>query len=69
MKTLAQLPLVPFDTLAFKYSEDPAAKTNYAISDSFLAVRMVPEFEDACYSLKPGEYTKTPVRTQYVIIL
>ena len=26
---------------------------------------MVPEFEDACYSLKAGEYTKTPIRTQF----
>ena len=65
MKTLAQLPLVPFDTLAFKYSEDPAAKTNYGDLGFFSSGRMVPEFEDACYSLKPGEYTKTPVRTQY----
>jgi len=26
---------------------------------------MLAEFEDACYSMKVGEYTKTPVRTQY----
>lgn len=27
--------------------------------------RMVPEFEEAAFALKPGEYTKTPVKTQF----
>jgi len=65
MSTLAQVPQVPFDTLVFNYSEDPSAKTNYGDLGFFSGGRMVPEFEDACYSLKPGEYTKTPIRTQY----
>ena len=26
---------------------------------------MVPEFEEAAFALKPGEYTKTPVKTQF----
>ena len=65
MNIIAQLPQVPFDTLAFKYSEDPSAKNNYGDLGFFSGGRMVPEFEDACYSLKPGEYTKTPVRSQF----
>ena len=65
MNTLAQIPKVPFDTLAFKYSEDPSVKTNYGALGFFSGGKMVPEFEDACYSLKSGDYTKTPIRTQY----
>jgi peptidyl-prolyl cis-trans isomerase SurA len=65
MNTIAQIPQVPFDTLAFKYSEDPSAKTNYGDLGFFSGGRMVPEFEDASYSLKSGEYTKSPIRTQY----
>ena len=65
INTIPQIPLIPFDTLASKYSEDPSAKTNYGDLGFFSGGRMVPEFEDACYSLKPGEYTKTPVRSQF----
>jgi peptidyl-prolyl cis-trans isomerase SurA len=65
MDVIAQIPNTPFDTLAFKFSEDPSAKLNHGDLGFFTGGRMVPEFEDACYSLKPGEYTKTPVRTQY----
>jgi peptidyl-prolyl cis-trans isomerase SurA len=65
MNTIAQIPQVPFDTLAYKYSQDPSAKTNYGNLGFFSGGRMVPEFEDASYSLKPGEYTKTPIRTQF----
>jgi peptidyl-prolyl cis-trans isomerase SurA len=62
---IEQIPTVPFDSLASRYSEDPSVKTNYGDLGFFSGGRMVPEFEDACYSLKPGEYTKTPVRTQF----
>jgi peptidyl-prolyl cis-trans isomerase SurA len=65
MNTITQIPQVPFDTLASKYSEDPSATTNYGDLGYFSGGRMVPEFEDACYSLKPGEYTKIPIRSQY----
>ena len=65
MGVIDQLPVVPFDTLAVKYSEDPSAKTNYGDLGFFSGGRMVPEFEDAVFSLKPTEYTKTPVRSQY----
>jgi len=62
---ISKLKSIPFDTLAYNYSEDPSAKTNYGDLGYFTAGRMVPEFEDACYSLKVGEYTKKPVRTTY----
>ena len=65
MNTLAQIPHVPFDTLASKYSEDWSVKANYGDLGFFSGGKMVPEFEDACYSLRPGEYTKTPIRTQF----
>jgi len=62
---IEQIPTVPFDSLAFQYSEDPSAKSNYGDLGFSSSGRMVPEFEDAAYSLKPGEYTHTPVRSQY----
>ncbi|MDQ0456511.1 peptidylprolyl isomerase [Rhizobium paknamense] len=31
----------------------------------FTKGRMVPEFEEAAFALKPGTYTKTPVKTQF----
>jgi peptidyl-prolyl cis-trans isomerase SurA len=65
MSAIAQIPNTPFDTLASRLSEDPSAKSNHGDLGFFTGGRMVPEFEDACYSLKPGEYTKTPLRTQY----
>ncbi|MGD1043928.1 MAG: peptidylprolyl isomerase [Bacteroidota bacterium] len=65
MNIIAKIPQVPFDTLAFKYSEDPSAKTNYGNLGFFSSGRMVSEFEDACYSLKSGEHTKTPIRSQF----
>ena len=60
-----QIPTVPFDSLASRYSEDQSVKTNNGDLGFFGGGRMVPEFEDVCYSLKPGEYTKTPIRTQF----
>jgi peptidyl-prolyl cis-trans isomerase SurA len=62
---IEQVPTIPFDTLAIRYSEDPTAKNNFGDVGFFSGGKMVPEFEDACYSMKPGEYTKTPIRTQY----
>jgi len=65
MNVINQIPQIPFDSLASRYSEDPSAKINHGDLGFFSAGRMVHEFEDACYSLKPGEYTKRPVRTQF----
>jgi peptidyl-prolyl cis-trans isomerase SurA len=65
MNAIDQIPQTPFDSLASRYSEDPSVKSNYGDLGFFSGGRMVPEFEDACYSLKLGEYTKKPIRTQY----
>lgn len=62
---IEQIPTVPFDSLASRYSEDPSVKTNYGDIGFFTGGRMVPEFEDACYSLILGEYAKNPIRTQF----
>jgi peptidyl-prolyl cis-trans isomerase SurA len=55
----------PFDSVARALSEDPSVKTNNGDLGYFSGGKMVPEFEDVCYSLKPGEYTKTPIRSRY----
>jgi peptidyl-prolyl cis-trans isomerase SurA len=56
---------VPFDTLASKYSQDPSVTRNAGDVYYFTAGNMVPQFEDAAYSMKKGEFTTVPVRTQY----
>ena len=54
-----------FDTLALHNSQDPSVKNNRGDLYYFTAGMMVPEFEDAVYSLRAGEYTQHPVRTQF----
>jgi peptidyl-prolyl cis-trans isomerase SurA len=65
VNAIDQIPYTPFDSLASRYSEDPTVKSNYGDLGFFTSDRMVPEFGDACFLLKPGEYTKRPIRTQY----
>ena len=65
MKIIGQIPNNRFDTLAVRYSEDPSSSTNKGDLGYFSSGRMVPEFEDACYQLKPGECTLVPVRSQF----
>ena len=48
-----------FDKLAKEYSKEPA-ELGYFTKDM-----MVPEFAEAAFSLKKGQYTKTPVKTQF----
>jgi len=59
------IPSTLFDTLAVRYSEDQSASVNKGNLGYFSAGRMVPEFEDACYQLKLGEYTLVPARSQF----
>ncbi len=54
-----------FDSLAEHYSQDPSAKTNKGDLYYFSAGQMVPPFEDAAFSMKVGEVSKHPVRTQF----
>lgn len=54
-----------FDALAKKFSKDPGSAKNggdlgWADPSSF-----VPEFSKAMVALKPGDITKTPVKTQF----
>jgi peptidyl-prolyl cis-trans isomerase SurA len=65
MNAIDQIPYTPFDSLATRYSEDRSVKSNYGDLGFFVSDKMVPEFGDACFLLKPGEYTKKPIRTQY----
>lgn len=53
-----------FDELARKHSTCPSAKEGGHLG-TFGQGRMVEEFEEAAFSLKPGEMTKKPVRTKF----
>ena len=48
-----------FDKLAKEYSKEPA-ELGYFTKDV-----MVPEFSEAAFNLKKGQYTKAPVKTQF----
>lgn len=53
-----------FATLAKEKSSDPN-KSQGGDLGYFPKGRMVKAFEDAAFALKPGEFTKTPVKTQF----
>jgi peptidyl-prolyl cis-trans isomerase C len=53
-----------FATLAKKYSTDPGAKSGGDLG-FFTKKEMVPAFANAAFALKVGEYTKTPVQTEF----
>ncbi|EKM98602.1 MULTISPECIES: peptidylprolyl isomerase [Acidocella] len=53
-----------FAKLAEKDSIDPGAKNGGELG-WFSKDEMVPAFADAAFALKKGEYTKTPVQTQF----
>ncbi|MBS0577656.1 MAG: peptidylprolyl isomerase [Proteobacteria bacterium] len=54
-----------FEDVAKKESMDPAAKNNAGDLGWFTPERMIPELSAAVLTLKPGEYTHTPIKTQY----
>jgi len=54
-----------FSEVAMEFSDDLSAKQNGGDLYYFTAGMTVPEFEDAIYKLKPGEYTKEAVRTSF----
>lgn len=54
-----------FESLALNNSRDPSAQMNKGDLYYFSTGQLVPEFEDAAYSLKPGEISPVPVRTQF----
>ena len=55
-----------FEDLAKKYSDpkDPASAQGGDLG-TFKKADMLPEFSDAAFKLKKGEYTTTPVHTRY----
>lgn len=54
-----------FNGLALEYSEDPSVKQNKGDLYYFIAGQMVPPFEDTVFTMKVGQFTMTPVRTQF----
>jgi peptidyl-prolyl cis-trans isomerase C len=54
-----------FATLAKEKTIDPPGKTDGGDLGYFTKGDMVPEISTAAFALKPGEYTKTPIHTQY----
>jgi peptidyl-prolyl cis-trans isomerase SurA len=65
MNVISLIPKEGFDSLAVRYSEDQSAASNKGDLGYFSSGRMVPEFEDGCYQLKPGQHTPVPVRSQF----
>jgi peptidyl-prolyl cis-trans isomerase C len=53
-----------FEDVAKEKSKGPSANTGGDLG-YFTKDEMVPEFADAAFKLKPGEYTKAPVKTQF----
>ncbi len=53
-----------FAELAKQYSKDPGAATGGELG-FFKKSDMLPEFADAAFALKPGEFTQTPVKTRF----
>lgn len=54
-----------FAQLATQNSTDPGSKDNGGDLGFFTRDRMVGEFATAAFSLQPGQFTQTPVRTQF----
>jgi peptidyl-prolyl cis-trans isomerase C len=54
-----------FATLAKDKTTDPSGKANGGDLGYFTKQDMVPEFANAAFALKPGEFTQTPVHTQF----
>jgi peptidyl-prolyl cis-trans isomerase SurA len=65
LKVLEMIPRYSFDTLAVTYSEDQSVSFNRGDIGFFTVGRMVPEFEDVAFTLKVGQVTPVPVRTQF----
>ena len=54
-----------FATLAKEKTTDPSGKANGGDLGYFTKQDMVPAFANAAFALKPGEFTQTPVHTQF----
>lgn len=54
-----------FAKVAKKYSKDPSKKNGGRLAPFDNTAKLSPKFKDAAFKLHNGEYTKTPVKTQY----
>jgi peptidyl-prolyl cis-trans isomerase C len=54
-----------FATLAKEKTIDPPGKTDGGDLGYFTKGDMLPEIANAAFALKPGEFTQTPIHTQY----
>lgn len=54
-----------FAELAKEYSEDPGSKENGGLYEDVRTGQMNSTFEKAALALEPGDYTKTPVETDF----
>ncbi len=54
-----------FAALAKQYSKDPSGAQQGGDLGYFKQDEMVPEFATAAFALKPGEYSQTPVHSQF----
>ncbi|CAM2798442.1 peptidyl-prolyl cis-trans isomerase [Helicobacter burdigaliensis] len=54
-----------FAQLAKEKSQDPTAQNGGSLGWLVKAQKMVPEFTNAAFKLKKGEYTKAPVKTDF----
>ncbi|HEY7687197.1 MAG TPA: peptidylprolyl isomerase [Dongiaceae bacterium] len=54
-----------FSAIAKEKSKDPGSGPKGGDLGYFVAGQMVPEFSDAAFKLQKGEYTKTPVKSQF----
>jgi peptidyl-prolyl cis-trans isomerase C len=54
-----------FGTLAKDKTIDPSGKSNGGDLGYFTKQDMVPEFANAVFAMKPGDFSQTPVKTQF----
>jgi peptidyl-prolyl cis-trans isomerase C len=54
-----------FAALAKQYSKDPSGAQQGGDLGFFKKDEMVPEFADAAFAMKPGQYSQTPIHTQF----
>ncbi len=62
---ISLIPKLGFDSVARAYSEDALTAPAGGDVGWVGPGRVFPEFEDAVYALREGEYSKVPVRTQF----
>jgi peptidyl-prolyl cis-trans isomerase D len=60
----AKMPGADFAKLANEYTDDPSGKGNGGDLPPFARGQMVPEFEEAAFSMTPGEI-RGPIKTQF----